>query len=347
MKLPVETRIAVMALACSGLALGAGPVLARNLPPAPAMPDGIKPGLSGPAADYPVVVGEPYRVGDTLFTPVNAMNYDAVGYASVAGQGAGISAAHHTLPLPSYVEVTALASGRTILVRVDRRGPMDGTHAIELSPAAAQQLGVGSDAPVRVRRVNPLESERALLRLGQNAPERIDTPKPLLTVLQRRLASDPAASHAGASLARSALIGVATEEDAPAKAPARLATKPVVPKPVIAKPTPRTPPAAGANFADATPLPPAKEAKPKPAPKPPVQPAPSVVPSGTLVVQIGAFGEKSHAAALADKAHGHVSPAGKLWRVRTGPYATRAQADAALAKARAAGYTDARIQRAD
>jgi len=347
MKLPVETRIAAMALACSGLALGAGPVLARNLPPAPALPDGVKPGLSGPAADYPVVVGEPYRVGETLFTPVNAMNYDAVGYASVGGQGAGISAAHHTLPLPSYVEVTALASGRTILVRVNRRGPMDGTHAIELSPAAAQQLGVSSDAPVRVRRVNPLESERALLRLGQNAPERIDTPKPLLTVLQRRLASDPAASHAGASLARSALIGVATEEDAPVKAPARVVAKPVVAKPVIAKPSPRTPPAAGANFADVAPLPEAKEVKPKPAPKPPVQPAPSVVPSGSLVVQIGAFGEKSHAAALAEKAHGHVSPAGKLWRVRTGPYATRAQADAALAKAKAAGYTDARIQRAD
>jgi len=350
MKLPVETRIAAVALACSGLALGAGPVLARNLPPAPALPDGVKPGLSGPAADYPVVVGEPYRVGETLFTPVNAMNYDAVGYASVGGQGAGVSAAHHTLPLPSYVEVTALASGRTILVRVDRRGPMDGTHAIELSPAAAQQLGVGSDAPVRVRRVNPLESERALLRLGQSAPERIDTPKPLLTVLQRRLASDPAASHAGASLARSALIGVATEEDAPVKAPARVVAKPVVAKPVIAKPSPRTPPAAGANFGDAAPL---REPKPEPKPlpqakpKPPVQPAPSAVPSGTLVVQIGAFGEKSHAAALAEKAHGHVSPAGKLWRVRTGPYATRAQADAALAKVRAAGYTDARIQRAD
>jgi rare lipoprotein A len=140
---------------------------------------------TGPAADYPVVLGEPYKVGDTVFSPANAMNYDAVGYASVGGPTVGVSAAHHTLPMPSYVEVTSLTSGRTILVRVERRGPMDSTHAIELSPAAIAQLGLSSDgrAPVRVRRVNPLETERALLRSGMNAPERMVTPKPLLAVL--------------------------------------------------------------------------------------------------------------------------------------------------------------------
>jgi rare lipoprotein A (peptidoglycan hydrolase) len=58
-----------------------------------------------------VVVGQPYRVGDTLFTPVSGMNFDSVGYASVGGPNVGVSAAHHTLPLPCYVEVTSLASG--------------------------------------------------------------------------------------------------------------------------------------------------------------------------------------------------------------------------------------------
>jgi rare lipoprotein A len=113
-----------------------------------------------------------------------------VGYASVGTEGGStISAAHHTLPVPSYAEVTDINTGRTILVRVERRGPMDSAHAIELSPGAAAQLGVsaGSNTPVRVRRVNPAEAERAMLRSGNPAPERMATPKPLLNVLQRKL----------------------------------------------------------------------------------------------------------------------------------------------------------------
>jgi len=324
MRLPDEIRITAASLIGLGWALGAAPVFAHHPPPAPALPEGAPPGVTGPAADYPVVVGEPYRVGATVFTPVNVMNYDAVGYASVGGQGTGIFAAHHTLPLPCYVEVTALASGRTILVRVDRRGPMDGTHAIELSPAAAQALGVGNDAPVRLRRVNPLESDRALLRLGQSAPERMPTPKSLLAVLERRLASDPAATHAGASLARGPMV----EEAAPIKPPPRAAIK-------------RTTPPAGASFAQAEPI-----AAPEPLAKPPKVPVVKPAPSATLVVQIGAFGEKPRAAAIAARIHGQLAPVGKLWRVRTGPYSSPAQAEAALAKAKAAGYTDARIQRA-
>jgi len=315
MRLPDEIRITAASLIGLGWTLGAAPVFAHHPPSAPALPEGAPPGVTGPAADYPVVVGEPYRVGETLFTPVNVMNYDAVGYASVGEQGMGISAAHHTLPLPCYVEVTALASGRTILVRVDRRGPMDGTHAIELSPAAAQTLGVGRDAPVRLRRVNPLESDRALLRLGQSAPERMPTPKPLLAVLERRLASDPAAAHAGALLAR----GPVVEEAAPVKPSPQSATK-------------RSTPSVGASFAQTEPV---------------ASPMPKPAPSATLVVQIGAFGEKPRAIAIAARIHGQLAPVGKLWRVRTGPYSSPAQAEAALAKAKAAGYTDARIQRAN
>jgi rare lipoprotein A len=95
-------------------------------------------------------------------------------------RGGAISAAHHTLPLPSYAEVTDLKTGRTILVRVERRGPGDSQHAIELSPGAAAQLGIaaGSNEGVRVRRVNPPEQDRALLRSGNPAPERMATPKP-------------------------------------------------------------------------------------------------------------------------------------------------------------------------
>lgn len=396
MRLPVERRVAqlFLALAVSGAGLGAAsPVMAglklpflssaSRLPPAPAMPDTPR-AVSGPAADYPVVLGDPYKVGDTVFTPANAMNYDAVGYASVGGPATGVSAAHHTLPLPSYVEVTSLVSGRTILVRVERRGPMDSTHAIELSPAALAQLGATADghAPVRVRRVNPLETERALLRAGMNAPERMPTPKPLLAVLQRRLASDPNANHAGASLASSVLMGAARDDEdgdvsrkPVSSKPVKAAIAPMPVAPMPRQPVASQPMAAGASYAAPaytpprfTAVTPAKvpsepvpvAAKPAPVAARPLamaraKPAPialearvSAAPvSGGFVVQYGAFAEKAHAQSLARAAGARVVAGGALWRVRSAAYASRPAAEAALAKAQAAGYTQARIQRGD
>ena len=86
---------------------------------------GNAPPGAGDRSDYPVVLGNPFTVDGKTFTPVDAMNYDAVGRATVgaAAEGTAISAAHRTLPLPSYAEITSLVSGRTILVRVERRGP--------------------------------------------------------------------------------------------------------------------------------------------------------------------------------------------------------------------------------
>jgi cell division protein FtsN len=62
---------------------------------------------------------------------------------------------------------------------------------------------------------------------------------------------------------------------------------------------------------------------------------------------VGAFASKANAEATAAKVGGRVSPSGRLWRVRMGPYGTPREAAAALAKAKGAGYSDARIQRAD
>jgi rare lipoprotein A len=146
---------------------------------------------NGPAADYPVVIGDPYRIGATLYTPADTMNYDAVGFAA-ADTGSGVTGSHHTLPLPSYVEVTSLDTGRTILVRLERRGPMSGDAVIALSPAAFAQLGAAAGAPVRVRRVNPPEEDRAALRADRTAPVRMDTPASLVAVLKRKLPGEGA-----------------------------------------------------------------------------------------------------------------------------------------------------------
>lgn len=167
---------------------------------------GLRPASSGrPVADYPVKIGQPYQVGGVTYVPADTPSLDEVGYASWYGdehegkptangesfRPGGISAAHKTLPLPSYVEVTALDSGRTILVRVNDRGPFIKDRIIDLSSGAAQQLGIRRNGvvAVRVRRVHPPEQERAILRVGGQAAERLEAPEPLLAVLRKRLSS--------------------------------------------------------------------------------------------------------------------------------------------------------------
>ena len=300
MKLPVKSA-AALSLATLLAACGGHHDRVESGSPAGPM-------RSGPAADYPMVLGEPFVVDGVTYTPEDKMNYDGVGYAAI-GAGEGVTIAHRTLPLPSYAEVTSLDSGRTVLVRVERRGPMTGGRLIELSPAAAAQLGIGADrAAIRVRRVNPPEQERALLRSGQTAPARMDTPMSLVSVLRRKL--EPGFV-------------------APAAAPQTAAAS--TPKPVA-------PPKKQASAAPVV--------KP-PKPAPPVKAAaPAVVRDG-FVVQVGAFATEARGKEVAQAVGGQMARAGSLTRVRMGPFATQAEAAAALAKARAAGYSEARIQRAD
>lgn len=285
---------------------------------------------TGPAADYPVVVGDPFKIGDKVWVPVDQLNYDAVGLASIGGADlAGISAAHKTLPLPSYVEVTALGSGKTILVRVERRGPMANDLLVELSPAAAAQLGLSAGAPaaVRVRRVNPPEPERALLRQGREAPMRMETPEGLLRVLRKNLTDTPKMLAAAGPAPRPPIEAtgpVGTAGNMPI-AQARPAQAPVVSQPA----------------APQAPQPQAEKAKPTQAAPATSQKAPA---AGSLVVQVGAFSVESGARTLARKLGASVEHPGKFWLVRMGPFDSRAKAEAALEKARRAGYSDARIQ---
>jgi rare lipoprotein A len=142
-----------------------------------------------PVSDYPVRIGRPYTVRGVTYTPVAAPGYEAVGLASWYGNESGnrtangekfrakaITGAHTTLPLPSYVEVTALATGRTTLVRVNDRGPFARGRIIDLSRGAARLLGVTDDsaAAVHLRVVNPPEKDRERLRKGKAATRRPD-----------------------------------------------------------------------------------------------------------------------------------------------------------------------------
>ena len=321
MRLPVNQVLPLAALVMLAGCLGGGGQPAAG----PALPAG-----NNPAADYPIVVGAPFTIEGTTYTPVDKLNFDTVGYALAGSEGGtAVSIAHKTLPLPSYAEVTALDSGKTVLVRVERRGPMTNDRLVELSPGAAAQLGLtaAQKAPIRIRRVNPPEMERSMLRGGGRATDRMDTPPSLLAVLKRKL--EPQA-------APPLPIPTPTATPSPIAVPSPVASPRAAPTP---KPTPRP---------RATPRPaasPSPAASASPRPRPSASPVPAT--SGTLVVQVGTFGNPRNASAAAAKVGGRQRSAGAMSRVYMGPFPSRAAAEAALAKARAAGYSDARIQRAD
>ena len=117
------------------------------------------------------VVGEPYQVAGRWFHPKEQPGYDKTGVASWYGPQfhrrmtsngewfdmEDLTAAHATLPLPSYVKVTNLENGREIVVRVNDRGPFVGTRIIDMSKRAAEKLDFKRKgmAKVRVQYIGP------------------------------------------------------------------------------------------------------------------------------------------------------------------------------------------------
>jgi len=110
-------------------------------------------------------VGHPYTVAGRVYVPEDNPRYRAEGLASWYGDDfhgrltangevfdlGGISAAHPTLPLPCYARVTNLQNGRSIIVRVNDRGPYHGNRIIDVSVRAAQLLGFHSRGTAWVR----------------------------------------------------------------------------------------------------------------------------------------------------------------------------------------------------
>jgi rare lipoprotein A len=138
-------------------------------------------------------VGDPYTIGGRTYVPAEDPNYRVEGVASWYGEDfhgrrtangeifdmQSMSAAHTTLPLPSYARVTNLSNGKSVVVRVNDRGPYSSDRLIDVSAHAANLLGfIGSGlAPVRVEYVGPAPLEgsddnmlMATLREGGPAP---------------------------------------------------------------------------------------------------------------------------------------------------------------------------------
>lgn len=112
-------------------------------------------------------IGKPYQVAGQWYVPREEPGYDRTGIASWYGSDFhgrltangevfdmnALTAAHPTLPLPSYVTVTNLANGRSLIVRVNDRGPYARGRIIDLSRRVARELGLeaAGTGAVRVR----------------------------------------------------------------------------------------------------------------------------------------------------------------------------------------------------
>src|SRR6476659_8068758 len=110
-------------------------------------------------------VGIPYQVGDTWYYPHEQSNYDETGIASWYGptfygkptadgeiyDGEGLTAAHRTLPMPVNVRVTNLENGKSLVLRVNDRGPFASGRIIDVSRHAAELLGFYAKGTAQVR----------------------------------------------------------------------------------------------------------------------------------------------------------------------------------------------------
>ena len=142
-------------------------------------------------------LGSPYKIAGVWYVPTEDPHYDRSGIASWYGADfhgrktangeiydmGALTAAHPTLPIPSYAYVTSQKTGRTVLVRINDRGPYAHNRIMDLSKRTAEVLGVAGAGISEVR-----------VKYAGRAPLNGDD-----TAERRFLASQPWASSAVAS----------------------------------------------------------------------------------------------------------------------------------------------------
>jgi rare lipoprotein A len=156
---------------------------------------------------------KPYQINGIWYYPHAQPDYDQVGVASWYGQQFHnhrtsdgeifdqytASAAHKTLPLPCIVEVTNLANGKHMRLRVNDRGPFVDDRLIDLSRAAAEQLGYAGrgTTKVRVRYIGPAAPlAEGVMQASLSVSRR---PEPVLEPIRSHL-NDPTMPTAQAAL---------------------------------------------------------------------------------------------------------------------------------------------------
>jgi rare lipoprotein A len=124
-------------------------------------------GIPGPTGTpyKPYIIGQPYQINGRTYIPREDFDYDRTGVASWYGSDFhgrrtangetydmhAMTAAHPTLPMPTIVRVTNLDNGRSVVVRINDRGPFADDRIIDLSRAGARELGFETAGLARVR----------------------------------------------------------------------------------------------------------------------------------------------------------------------------------------------------
>lgn len=213
-----------------------------------------------------------------------------------------MTAAHPTLPLPSYARVTNISNKKSVIVRINDRGPFMNDRIIDLSYTAAHKLGIigNGSAEVEVESINP---DLVISTIAAS------------TIQSKPLESGAPAIPAIASIAAASAVVAAPVVSAPAAA-SSVPAAPVTVVPVA------VPPVASAPSAPAA----------------PAAPAASAAPAGSnpgVYLQLGAFSTQAGAEAYRDKMRTELGSTGKelklvtkdgLVRVHIGPYANQNEA---------------------
>jgi len=121
----------------------------------------------------------------------------------------GMTAAHKTLPLPAYVRVTNLQNGRSVVVRVNDRGPFVGNRIIDLSYSAAVKLDMlrNGTAMVEVRTIDPSVPPPVITASATPAPAAAPPAATALTIVAPAAAAPASSAPAGSAPAGSAPAG--------------------------------------------------------------------------------------------------------------------------------------------
>lgn len=142
----------------------------------------------------PTPTAKAYKVNGKTYQPMKSVsNFNQTGKASWYGPGFhgrktsngerfnmyALTAAHRTLPIPSYVRVTNLANGKTVVVRVNDRGPFHGNRVIDLSKGAASQLGFVGQGMAQVR-IESLENAQVATKAQADKFEKVAVEMPVV-----------------------------------------------------------------------------------------------------------------------------------------------------------------------
>ncbi|ARD39099.1 endolytic peptidoglycan transglycosylase RlpA [Edwardsiella ictaluri] len=320
-----------------------------------------QPAYSGPVEEIPGVepryepyipsANQDYRRNGQRYTIVkDPSNFSQIGLAASYGEEnrgnvtasgeqfnpEAMSAAHPTLPIPSYVRVTNLANGRRIVVRINDRGPYTPGRIIALSSAAANRLNITQHTKVRVDFISvapdgslsgPGTIGTRVAKQSYALPARpeIGMESPLLTVSPSVAAGQPTVraieNPTPASLAAETAPGQSMPISAPASHSGRFLGAPQpLRSGVLEESAPAAPPMATPGAASAVAAPPTA--------------ASHAAASGHYLVQVGAVSSSSRAAQWQQQLSqrfgvpGKVEANGAIYRVQLGPFASRAQASA-------------------